>query len=129
MAPVAAAVVPLVDNVVVAVLERLGAADRSGPWLAGKIVGHLIMGTLAVGLGAVMAPAYKRLTAAALLAIAIVVAAAALLSVELPLRLIGPLASAFVLGAAASATFTFRRQRADGMERITPARSLSDERD
>ncbi len=123
VAPVAVAIVPLVDTIVVAFLERLGAVDRSGTWLAGKVVGHLIMGALAVGLGTLIAPAYKRATAAVLLAVAVVVASVALLSGELPFRLIGPLATALVLGAASSAVFVLRREANATHDNFVPTKS------
>ncbi|MEN8185380.1 MAG: hypothetical protein ABFS46_22925, partial [Myxococcota bacterium] len=57
--PAAIAVVPLVDGAVVEVLGRLGAVERSVPWLVGKMLGHFVMGAGSLAAGSWMAPARR----------------------------------------------------------------------
>lgn len=97
--PAAIAVALLVDGAVVEVLGRLGAVDRSVPWLVGRILGHFLMGAGSLAAGSWMAPARRDTVTTILFVLAILVAIEAAASGELPLWLILPLDAAFVAGA------------------------------
>jgi uncharacterized membrane protein AbrB (regulator of aidB expression) len=97
--PAAVAVVPLVDGVAVALLERAGAGEHSLAWLAGKALGHFVMGAGAIAVGTWMAPSRRSPVAKILFVLAILAAIEAAASGELPLWLILPLDAAFLLGA------------------------------
>ena len=112
-APAAAAMVPVVDGVVEFVLQALGIADRSLPWLAGKLIGHFLMGGAGITLGTWIAPGYKRVAWALLVILAILAAIAAIRSGELPLSMNLPLMFAFLSGAIGTA-IVLQRDRREG---------------
>ena len=97
--PTAIAIVLLVDGVVLEVIESLGAADRSIPWLVGRMLGHFVMGAGSLAAGTWMAPARRDAVARILFILAILVMLEAAASGELPLWLILPLDAAFLAGA------------------------------
>jgi len=97
--PAAIAVVLLVDGIVAEAIEGLGAADRSMPWLVGRMLGQFVMGAGSLAAGTWMAPTRRDAVARILFVLAILVMVEAAASGELPLWLILPLAASFLAGA------------------------------
>ena len=96
--PAAIAIVPAADWLTLTVLELLGVTGGF-TWVAVRLLGHFATGAAAILVGAWIAPARKQTIATLLFVLAILGAIEAVAAGGIPLRLILPLAVAFLAGA------------------------------